>query len=131
MSLADAFASSDAEYKNKLLIHTFGHLHPEWEKVYPIKITFTHGYYRDITIIDMEIDVDDSPWLATHVHHLVAGHARRSRNWRRPTKGGWYVRNMRIENGRVYSFVGTYRVRSNGSPVFKGRVVRRKFKEMK
>jgi hypothetical protein len=130
MTLEAAFAGPEADYKNKMLIHVFGHLHPEWERVYPIEIMFAHGYFHDIVIIDMKVAADDSPWLATHVIDLVGGHERQSRDWRQGSKG-WYVRNMKIENGQIYSFVGTYRVRKNGSPVFKGRVIRRKLKEIK
>lgn len=130
MSLADAFAPSDAAYKNKVLIATFGHLHPEWEKVYPIAVTFTHAYYSESVIIDMETTVEDSPWFADHVHDLISPHPHKPRDWKKESRG-WYVRNMRIEQGKIYTFVGTYRVRSNGSPVFKGKVVRRKLKEMK
>lgn len=125
MSLADAFASSDARHKNKVLIHTFGHLHPEWEKEYPIVITFTHAYYNEFVVIDMETTVEDSPWFAEHVLDLVGGHVRRGCDAKgRPDH--WYVRNMRMVQGRIYSFVGTYRVRKNGSPVFTGKVIARK-----
>ena len=129
MSLADAFASSDANHKNKVLISMFGHLHPEWEKEYPIVVTFTHAYYNGFVIIDMETEVEDSPWFAGHVNDLVGGHVRRSAKGRGDQH--WYVRNMRLVQGRIYSFIGTYRVRKNGRPVFTGKVVARTLNTIK
>lgn len=108
MSLADAFAPVEQAHKNAVIQATFGHLHPEHMREYPGTLVFSINQYGgDVSVIKSEFkDVDDSPWYYDHMYEFA---------WKQ------YDRKDR-HPGHVYRFEGTYRVRKNGTPVFKGKV---------
>lgn len=102
MSLATAFAESDAAYRAQVMHDTWGHLRAKSRKLYKARIVFTcAGYGGDIVIIDARVQgVADSPWLYRHMMEFVMRKSRR---------------------GRISIFEGTYYTFKNGRGVFNGK----------
>ena len=103
MSLADAFASAEAEYRNRVMHSTWGHLAPVPRKPYTGGILFTHTEYGDLVPIRSSFpELPDSPWFYRHLHDFVADKARTP--------------------ATVYRFEGTYTMLKNGRSRFSGKV---------
>lgn len=103
MSLAEAFAGTEAAHRSRVLAHTFGHLAPSIRKKYHGTILFTHSAYGQLVLIRADFNgLPDSPWLYDHLNDFVCERA--------------------TEPGMVYRFDGSYMVFKNGNPSFKGTV---------
>lgn len=101
--MQEAFAPAEAEYRNRVIHATWGHLAPEPRKKYRGYVLFTFGEYGDITVIKDNFEgLPDSPWFYEHVHEFAS----------RKVK----------TRGRVYRFDGTYMMLKNGNSRFSGKV---------
>lgn len=104
MSMADAFAVSDAIYAARVHQATWGHLRVRKPyKLHKAKIVFTcAGYGGAIEIIASRIKgVDDSPWLYDHMLEFAV---------------------RKAVEGKVSVFEGLYYVLKNGKGRFRGKV---------
>jgi hypothetical protein len=100
MSVASALAPAEADFKNRVMHATFGHLAPEPRKKYPGTILFVHGEYGDITIVRSTFNVPSSPWFYNHITDFVAS--------------------AETEEGNAYLFTGYYMLFKNGNCQFVG-----------
>lgn len=73
MSIADAFAPYEAEHKNRIITETFGHLFPK-PSTEPIRgmVRVAQTAYSGAVIIELEIDIPDSPWWYTAIHDFIS-----------------------------------------------------------
>lgn len=103
MSLADAFAGADADFKSRVMHSTWGHLAPEPRRVYPGVIVFAFSAYGDIVPITSDFKgLDDSPWFFDHMQEFIGKKA--------------------LVRGTIYRFDGTYLMFKNGNGRFSGKV---------
>jgi len=102
-----AFAPATEKYRAEVLGATFGHLAPRPQEKYSGEIVFTHAEYGDSVVIRSTIEIDDSPWFYEDLHDFVAQDR---------------ICRVKIENGSVYRFVGTYTKFKNGNCRFSGKV---------
>lgn len=102
MSLADAGAVITEDRRQAALAETFGHLAP-LHRWYRGSVTFVHGYYGELTVLDVAIpDLDDSPWFYEGLHLWLC--------------------DLTTDPGKVYRWSGSYRWAKNGSHLFPGAV---------
>jgi hypothetical protein len=102
MSLADAFAPYEAQYKAEVMANTWGHLYPEPRKKYPGFVIFAHSAYGDLVVIKSEFDdLPDSPWFFEDLRMLLMKYE--------------------TESGKVYRFDGYYMKYKNGNCIFAGK----------
>lgn len=107
MSLADAFIEPEMQHRARVMHATWGHLKVDRRKKHPGYIIFTKGEFRDEVVIKSEFkDVPDSPWFHTHIHEFIQ------------KKLGYDCGKC----GKIFRFVGYYRVCLNGVGQFIGKV---------
>ncbi len=68
MAMADAFASSEAHYRDQVLAATWGHLAPRRNKKYRGRLVYAVGCYGNDhlnpTVLSCEFaELEDSPWF--------------------------------------------------------------------
>ena len=103
MSLRDAFAPVEAEYRTRVTAATFGHLAPKPRERYVGYVVFVCGAYGDIVVLDASFKgLDDSPWLFEDMNDLALRKA--------------------TEDGVVYRFDGTYSKCKSGRAFFVGKI---------
>ena len=105
MSLADAFAGSESDHKERVLQSTWGHLKPECQTKHQGSIIFAWCEYGGhVVIVRSDFPtVADSPWFYQDMLN--------------------YAVNKTIKAGHgLYKFVGTYTKFKNGKCKFSGRV---------
>jgi hypothetical protein len=106
MTLADAFAPAEAEYRAQVEADTWGHLAPKSRKVYKGFILFAYGEYGDLMPIKVNFeDLPDSPWFFDDMLDFL---------WKFSDK----------PKGEVYRFDGTYTKLKNGKGRFVGKTQR-------
>jgi hypothetical protein len=76
-AIADAMAPWEADYKEKVMQHTWGHLAPDKGKSYQGEILFALGEYGDFVPLRVRFnDLDDSPWFFQDMMELIAEEAK-------------------------------------------------------
>ncbi len=103
MSLADAFAKTDAIYAAQVRYQAFGHLAPVRGVRYPGTMIFCQSEYGDIVCIRADFgDLPDSPWFYEDMQE--------------------YIGKKALEAGAIYRFSGYYLKYKNGGYRFSGKV---------
>lgn len=111
MSLADAFAPADAEYRSRVIHATFGHLAPEENRVYSGSIIFAESAFGDTAVLSYKFDgLLDSPWFAQNLFDFIFKHD--------------------CEYGMVYLFSGTYTMDEEGNGTFAGTITPKPVSEL-
>jgi len=119
-NLADAFIPAERDFKNKVMSMTWGHLHPEYRKVYKGYILFTHGAYGDITPIKCEFkDLPDSPWFFQEMEDFLYSKCVESSHFYR---GNFRTTKGKVKVGQIARFDGTYVKFKNDGYRFSGKV---------
>jgi len=104
MTLADAFAKSEAVYRAQIEAHTFGHLAPEPRRVYHGHMLFAFGCFGDHQIIETDFDdLPSSPWFFDDINDFVSRFIEK-----------------KAERGTLYKFEGHYIKFKNGRYAMRG-----------
>lgn len=103
--LADALQSGENAYKEKVMVHVWGHLHPEWRKKYYGTILFVFGDYGDIIPIKAVFGgLPHSPWFFDDMMEFIVNKCKKE--------------------GTIYKFTGFYIKFKNGRCRFTGETKR-------
>jgi hypothetical protein len=105
-----AFAPAIEKYRAEVMADTWGHLGPEPRRAYRGSLVFvTSEYGGDRTIVRTNFpDLPDSPWFYEDMNEWM-----------------FTDKLLKLREGGVYEFTGTYTKRKNGTFHFKGRIVER------
>jgi len=92
--IADAFAKPEADYKSKVMEHTWGHLAPKRNKIYPCRIVFAVGIFGDDALNPTAIHchtpgLESSPWFFDAMMD--------------------FMQDTHPTEGKVYEFIGTFK----------------------
>lgn len=81
MSLQEAFAPAEAEYRSRVRSSTWGHLAPIPRKRYRISVLFCESGYSGVSIINTRLldGLSDSPWLYTDLLEFAERNAQGGR----------------------------------------------------
>lgn len=102
MSVAEAFAESDAKYKAAVIHAAFGHLEPEPRRKYFGELLLADGdYTHGVVVIRSTFEID-APFWYDQLHGFAA--------------------EQELEPGYVYRFTGWFMRFKNGGCRFSGKI---------
>ncbi len=108
MSMSEYFAPAEKRYRDEVISATFGHLAPEFGRMYTGFIIFTEGEYGHITIIQCHFkDLNDSPWFFENMNDFIEKHLAKPGAVRR-FDGTYHARFIKSRDIIAGTFVGRF-----------------------